>query len=89
MPVYRYHLKSDDGEARRGSVSAESEAEAERFLLAKEEQKVAFVVGDPAELAELEQRLKDGSLSGADKGKLLTHQQDKPYKIVKLKGGAE
>ena len=89
MAVYKFHLKSDAGEARHISVAAESEAEAEAVIAAQEHKKVAFVIGDPAELADLEKRLKEGSLSGADKGKLFSHYQDKPYKIVKAKGGDE
>ena len=87
MAVYKFHLKNDDGEARHVSVSADSEEEAESVIQAQEAKKVAFVIGDPAELAGLEKRLKDGSLSGADKGRLLAHQQEKPYKIAKAKGG--
>ena len=85
MAVFRFLLKNDEGEARHVSVAADSEAEAEETVLRHENKKVVFV-GDPDEIAALEQRMKEGTLTGADKGKLFAHQQDKPYKIVKAKG---
>jgi hypothetical protein len=89
MAVYKFVLKNDAGEARHVSVAADSEAEAEQVIAAQEQKKVAFVLGDAAELAALEKRLKEGTLSGRDKGQLFSHMQDKPYTIQKAKGGSE
>lgn len=87
MAVYRFHLKQGD-EARSIAVAAESEDEALETIERQEQKKVAFVIGDPAELAALEKRLKEGTLSGREKAQLYSHHQDEPYKITK-KGGAE
>lgn len=87
MPVYKFKLEDTvTGERRFVSVAADSKEEAEQTVLAQEAKKVAYV-GNPDEIKTLEQKLKDGTLSGRDKARLFTHRQDAPYKIAKAQGG--
>ena len=82
--VFRFTTRdAASGEFREISVAAASKEEAEETIERQEQKKVAFVMGDPAEIAALEKRLKEGSLSGRDKAMLMAHRQDKPYKIEK------
>lgn len=83
MAVFRFRLKdSATGEQRFVSVAAESKEEAEATILRQENKKVAFNL-DPTEAADFEKRLKEGTLTGRDKARLFSHQQDKAYKVVK------
>lgn len=85
MPVFHFLLKdSETGESRHVSVAAESKEEAEATILRQEQKKIDFYMSD-AEAKELEKRLKDGTLTGRDKARLFSHQQEKPYTIQKAK----
>lgn len=89
MAIYRFRLKdAASGERRIGSVSAESKEEAVAVLEAQEAKKVQFYL-DAAGVADLEKKLKDGTLSGADKGKLFSHRQTAAYKIESVKKDGE
>jgi hypothetical protein len=86
MPVYHFRLTdTDTGEFRNVSVAADSKEEAEATIYRQEQKKVTFQA-DAQTLKELEQRLKEGTLSGRDKARLLAHRQEKPYVIQKAKG---
>lgn len=85
MPVYHFRLTdTETGEFRNVSVAADSKEEAEETILRQESKKVGFFL-DPAEAASLEKRLKDGTLSGRDKARLFSHNQEKAYSIDKAK----
>lgn len=87
MPVYRFLLSdTETGEKRFVSVAADSMEEAEQTVLAHEAKKVNYQ-GSDEEIKDLEAKLKAGTLSGREKARLLTHRQEKPYKIQKEKGG--
>jgi hypothetical protein len=81
--VFRAHLKDKSGEFRRSSVMAASESEAVAVLERLEAKRAAFTLS-PEEALELENKLKASGLSGRDKARLVTHQQSKPYRIVKV-----
>lgn len=83
MPLFRFLLTHPSGERRHVSVSASSADEAAAFLEEREARKVAYEIGDAAEL---EKKLRAGELSGRDKARLLTHQQSEAYAIAKAKG---
>ena len=85
MPVYTFKTTHSSGERRSGQVAADSKDEAEAILLAQEEGHVEFII-DPSEVKDLEQKLKEGTLSGRDKARLFSHRQDKPYKVEAVKG---
>lgn len=85
MPVYRFLLTDTvTGERRFVSVGAGSLEEAEATVLNHEAKKVNFQASDE-EVKDLESKLKDGTLSGREKARLLTHRQEKAYKIQKGK----
>lgn len=85
MPVYHFRLTdTDTGEFRNVSVAADSKEEAEEVILRQEAKKVGSFLA-PEEVSSLEERLKQGTLSGRDKARLLTHRQEKPYVIQKAK----
>jgi hypothetical protein len=87
MPVYHFKLEDTvTGERRYVSVAADSKEEAEQTVLAHEAKKTNYQATDE-EVKDLEAKLKAGTLSGRDKARLLTHRQEKPYKIQKEKGG--
>lgn len=85
MPIYHFRLTdTETGEFRNVSVQANSKEEAEATVIGQELKKVNFALG--AEDAQgLEKALKEGTLSGRDKARLLAHQQEKPYTIQKAK----
>jgi hypothetical protein len=86
MPVFHFKLTdTDSGESRSVSVAADSLEEAEATVLRQEQKKVDFFLGD-ADVKDLETKLKEGTLTGADKGRLFSHRQEAPYKIQKAKG---
>ena len=83
MAVFHFRLKdSATGETRTVAVAADSKEEAEATILRQESKKVNYTL-DPKEAADFEKRLKDGTLTGRDKARLFSHQQEKPYKIQK------
>lgn len=83
--VYRFKLTdTDTGESRFVSVAADSMEEAEETVMRQEMKKVQFAM-EAESVKELEQRMKDGTLSGRDKARLLAHRQEKPYAIQKGK----
>lgn len=85
MPVYRYKLTdTDTGESRFVSVAADSKEEAEETIMRQELKKVYFQL-EAESVKELEQRMKDGTLSGRDKARLFAHRQEKPYAFAKGK----
>jgi hypothetical protein len=85
MALYRFRLEDKaSGERRIVTASDVSADAAEASVMAKEEKKVAYHLS-PEEAAGLEERLKDGTLTGRDKARLFAHQQEKPYVIVKGK----
>lgn len=85
QPVWHFRLTdSETGEFRNVSVAAATKEEAEQVILQHEQKKVNFQLGDD-DVKDLEQKLKDGTLSGRDKGRLFSHRQEKPYKIEKAK----
>lgn len=85
MPVFRIRTKHPSGEFRQVSVSADSEDEAVFIVEGQERDHVGFQI-DPREAASLEKKMREGSLSGRDKARLLSHQQDVPYKVQKADG---
>lgn len=81
--IIRLKLKdAASGEARFVSAAADSEDEAVAIVEEQEAGHVGFVL-DPAEAKELEKKMREGTLSGRDKARILSHQQDVPYKVVK------
>ena len=89
MPVYKFLLADTvTGERRHVSVAADSLEEAEATVLAHEAKKVNYQASDE-EVKGLESKLKEGTLSGRDKARLLTHRQEKAYTIQKEKKGGD
>jgi hypothetical protein len=87
MPVIRVRLEDPSGEWRSAAVAADTQDEAVAVVEALEAKRTAFLI-DPSEAKELERKLREGSLSGREKARLLTHRQERPYKVVKAgKGG--
>lgn len=85
MPVYHFRLTdTETGEFRNVSVAANSKEEAEAVIYSQELKKVHFQA-DPEEIKGFEQQLKEGTLSGRDKARLLAHRQEKPYTVQKAK----
>jgi hypothetical protein len=82
--IVRLVLAHPSGEKRHVSAAAESEDEAVAIVEGQEAGHVGFVL-DPAEAKELEAKMREGILSGRDKARLLSHQQDVPYKVAKAK----
>lgn len=84
MTVYRVKLHDKrSSQSRHTSVAAESKDEAVWVCEQQEVGHVEFwLPGDEA--AELEKVMAAGALKGRDKGRLLSHQQDKPYAIQKV-----
>ena len=82
MTVYRVKLHDKKAsESRYSSVAADSKDEAIYICEQQEVGHVEFwLPGDEAK--ELEQHA--AYLKGRDKGRLLSHQQEKPYKIQKV-----
>lgn len=81
MPVFHFRLEdSESGEFRNVSVAADSQDEALATIERQEAKKVAYQADD---IAGLEQRLKEGTLTGRDKARLFSHRQQKPYKVKK------
>lgn len=85
MPVYHFRLTdTETGEFRNVSVAADSKDEAEAVIYRQEMKKVNFQAGED-EIRDLESKLKSGTLSGREKGKLFAHRQEKPYTVQKAK----
>jgi hypothetical protein len=84
MATFRFILTHPSGERRHVSIAADSVDEAAAILEDRELRKVGYQL-TPERLAELDEKLKVGALSGADKAALLTHQQETPYKIGKAR----
>jgi hypothetical protein len=82
--VVRLLLAHPSGERRIVSAAAASREEAVAVVEAQESKRVAYMI-DPSEAAELEKKLRDGTLTGRDKARILTHQQDVPYVVQKAK----
>ena len=87
MTVYRVKLHDKaSSESRIASVAADSKDEAVWICEQQEAGHVEFwLPGDEA--SELEAKLAAEGLKGRDKARLQSHQQSKPYAIVKSKEG--
>jgi hypothetical protein len=92
MPVYRVRLEAQDSQHYRVTdIQAPDEATAEAWCVLREHKKVAFRLDDD-EVAELEAKRAAGEdpddptppIGGRDKGRLLTHEQRLPYKVVSV-----
>lgn len=85
MPVFHFLLTDTvTGEKRYVDVAADNKDEAEETVYRQEMKKVNFVA-DESVVKDLEAKLKEGTLSGADKAKLYAHRQEKPYTFQKAK----
>lgn len=83
MTIYRVRLHDKaSGEFRQSSVAADSEDEAIFICEQQELGHVGFWL-PPDEVGELEQKERDGSLSGRDKARLHSHRQSSPYVVQK------
>lgn len=85
MPVYHFRLTdTETGAFRSVSVAADSKEEAEDVIYRQEMKKVNFFLPEET-VKDLESKLKSGELTGRDKGRLLSHRQEKPMTVQKAK----
>lgn len=73
------------GEFRRANVAAASRDEAVAIVEAQEAGHVAWQL-DADDALRLEQKLRTGELSGRERARLLSHRQERPYKVMKVEG---
>jgi hypothetical protein len=85
MAIIRLRLEDKPtSEFRAASVAAESVVEAVEIVEAQQQGHVGFAI-DPSEALALEKKLREGTLTGREKGRLMSHRQDRPYKVMRAK----